>query len=813
MSCRGRVRPARDGLLSVIAVAALLFLSPATVQSACLVEGGAPGCGSEPDPGSNDKRTAKRQHVGNPIDLVAGNKYQAGFDYRSHDSPLVLSRHYNSSLIDHDLGLGRGWRHTYDVVLTKGSDGSFRIVQSDGRMIRFSGESLDHPPTGSDGHDVLPGESEALHAAAREADGFLAVGKSIRWHLPDGRRLTFHGSWLIKIDYPAGQSLSMHYRMRRLHQVVDDLGKTLTFNYIDGARSLGRFGEPDRVPAGHLAFVELPDGSTMHYGYDRNLNLISATDVAENRLDYRYGDERWPSHLTAIAERGVTLAAWTYDKSGRADGWVTLGQGGRGLITYVDDARTSSDGTTRVLYENGSRWEYTWTTDVDRSHYVTDADELPGRLSREEVREAFAAAEGLPGYSELLPKSIRADRSVQISASSTRTHAASKLDSIVEVQVSLGESPPISLSVTFDRTGSVHDVRYRGLSMHELVEAADRMPDRERVIDKTAAELGTIEERLEALQSADVESLVTPDSIEITILTLVDLAFEVDRDIERQGRSELPLLREQIDPAGPVCPLPNGINCDAIRDQRELGYLSACAYSGAVCQTGFRSVDPTAIGMRTSDFVVGGLPVQLYHDGANDRYVLAFRGTENARDAYEDFRNAAGMSSDQYTDAARLAEQLNVVLQRESPGSDLAFTGHSLGGGLASIAALRTLRPATVFNSASVTRGTAHWNGLDLDELGFHVHSAQVDGEPISVGQRFGGILNWFLGGRTGTSSGPYPGDASPWSSTLPQPSESWIIARNGGSAPNPIGRRAILHSMDAVLFALDYLIAEHCVP
>jgi hypothetical protein len=78
--------------------------------------------------------------VGNPIDLITGNKYRHELDFRSAATvPLVFARHYNSRN-RHAGPLGVGWSHSFETRLAQvggpGGD-TLQLVQGDGRRIVY----------------------------------------------------------------------------------------------------------------------------------------------------------------------------------------------------------------------------------------------------------------------------------------------------------------------------------------------------------------------------------------------------------------------------------------------------------------------------------------------------------------------------------------------------------------------------------------------------------------------------------------------------------------------------------------------------
>ena len=67
--------------------------------SCTIPHAGAPSCEAESNAGSSAITPDIPYHVGNPIDVVSGNKYQRDIDYKAFNSGLTLVRHYNSCLL------------------------------------------------------------------------------------------------------------------------------------------------------------------------------------------------------------------------------------------------------------------------------------------------------------------------------------------------------------------------------------------------------------------------------------------------------------------------------------------------------------------------------------------------------------------------------------------------------------------------------------------------------------------------------------------------------------------------------------------
>lgn len=118
-----------------------------------------------------------------------------------------------------------------------------------------------------------------------------------------------------------------------------------------------------------------------------------------------------------------------------------------------------------------------------------------------------------------------------------------------------------------------------------------------------------------------------------------------------------------------------------------------------------------------------GLDYVLFEEDDGD-LVLAFRGTEplSAVDWVEDVEQAFGQS-EQYEQAVSLARELQIEVDQYNQDNglqgkdaiDLSFTGHSLGGGLATAAALATGEEAIVFDAAGLSSSTIENLNLDTE--------------------------------------------------------------------------------------------------
>ena len=133
----------------------------------------------------------------------------------------------------------------------------------------------------------------------------------------------------------------------------------------------------------------------------------------------------------------------------------------------------------------------------------------------------------------------------------------------------------------------------------------------------------------------------------------------------------------------------------------------------------------------------GDYQAQIYRPdpavyGDNPRFgpTVAFRGTTNfmGADMGANIGQATGYGSEYYS----RAEAIGAV--NRATGGGVTYTGHSLGGGLASAASQRSGGPAYTFNAAGLNRGTIYRPSGN----GSQIRAYRVDGEVLTGAQEPG---------------------------------------------------------------------------
>lgn len=127
-------------------------------------------------------------------------------------------------------------------------------------------------------------------------------------------------------------------------------------------------------------------------------------------------------------------------------------------------------------------------------------------------------------------------------------------------------------------------------------------------------------------------------------------------------------------------------------------------------------------------------------DGTDD-YVVGFKGTtfSSPQDWMENFRQGLGRDSDYYRRAGLIGRDVGSNAGQGGIG-DVKFVGHSLGGGLASMASHSSGLPATTFNASGLHRNNqATYNVPAID-------SVRVNGEVLTSIQGFLGPMPQAVG-------------------------------------------------------------------
>lgn len=260
-------------------------------------------------------------------------------------------------------------------------------------------------------------------------------------------------------------------------------------------------------------------------------------------------------------------------------------------------------------------------------------------------------------------------------------------------------------------------------------------------------------ERLESKILLSGDPVVMPESGEDTEFPADSEPVSDDQQPADQPVMDSPMPGTVDDPADQPTMDPSMEY--GIHNTYTLAHMSAAAYTGAtgdkpgldevtaklpkkLQDAGWRAVKVTSN--------ESGLHAVQFKNDKSGEHVLAFAGTAltltQLSDLTTDINQAMGLKAQQYEEAIQMAKTLKDDLGDDAE-SKLRFTGHSLGGGLASAAALVTGIKAETFNAAGVHKNTVARHGVEpemIDMLAtdlinaYRVHWATgVVADPLSL--------------------------------------------------------------------------------
>jgi len=336
MPCLPRLSCYSRQAASIFSAACLVILIAGTLPAQAAFgscgpgDAGATTCGT--GPATLGHQSGTNQGVGNPINIITGNKYQREEDLPALPGVLGLEivRHYNSaySTVGTTTGiLGRGWKLSYETDLYAIGN-TVQIIQADGTRIIFNRDP----------------NNRSLCSTNNPADGTLRIDATTRgdeyvWTWANGRVLSFNNiGKLVQIAVPTGEFVSLQHDPKgMLVQVTDPQGRQLKLQYpsrksagADNKSSAGFRGVMTiDSPVGRYAYAygsALPSGSTVpKSSVLANMTKVVYPGNTGSRL-YHYEDAQWPTFLSGIsvASAGVEpqpnqrISTYLYDTNGKA---------------------------------------------------------------------------------------------------------------------------------------------------------------------------------------------------------------------------------------------------------------------------------------------------------------------------------------------------------------------------------------------------------------------------------------------------------------------------------------------------------------
>lgn len=310
-----------------------------------------------------------RQCFGSTVNVASGNLHHSQTLFR-----LPFAKYMGEFALSYEsfnaetAPLGRGWTHTFNIKLKQNNNGTYTVVEGDGkRTVLYLNGSLYKP------------QKAAWPALTLNGNGTysLAYKNGITFQFDQNRILTGisdrnsnttgftydNGGNLTGITDTSGRSIALTYdQNNRVSTITDPSGNVHTFTYT-GSNLTGLSSQ----------IVQLGT-SAWSYTYDANGFLLTRTDPKSFTTTYVYDSSHRVSQVTDPESRVRTVAyspsqslSQITEKDGGA--WSYKYDAANGTLTELTDPLTNK---TTYTYEPANKWNLQSMTDPrnNRTFYL-----------------------------------------------------------------------------------------------------------------------------------------------------------------------------------------------------------------------------------------------------------------------------------------------------------------------------------------------------------------------------------------------------------------------------------------------------------
>jgi len=232
-------------------------------------------------PQTNQTDKSKQTVVGHPINIADGNMYteEADLFIPSKELPLEFSRAYNSQ--DNFNGqLGFGWRSNFDITLAEQPDSSVLEINEKGVYTLYKWDTYGGYISPAGKYSVLTKNSDGTFQLVEKQGRnlyFDTKGRLVKIEGRNGNVITiFRNSngRIVEVTDPAGRKLLFtNDTQGRVTQITDPANRTFKYEYDSN---------------GNLVKVTDPLNNITTYQYDANHNLTCKTDANNHSLYFEY---------------------------------------------------------------------------------------------------------------------------------------------------------------------------------------------------------------------------------------------------------------------------------------------------------------------------------------------------------------------------------------------------------------------------------------------------------------------------------------------------------------------------------------------
>ncbi|MDO8446578.1 MAG: RHS repeat-associated core domain-containing protein [Deltaproteobacteria bacterium] len=291
---------------------------------------------------------------------------------------------YYTSQDSHNISLGMGWSHSYDITVKANSDGSVVFRDGNGKKKLYEYSNGVYTSQQGDYSTLTRNADSTITHKEGTRYAFNAAGKISAITDRNGNAITFMYSTdgdLTTITDSAGRITTLSYNAdHRIATINDPNGNTHSFTY-SGDDLIGvttQPGDPQITPTSWSysyydnSFMQSktdPNGYTTIYTYDEDHRVATSTDPEGNvkSIVYPYADDTSVMKTTTVKEKDG--GEWTYSYDTQAGTLTKKIDPDNGVTSYIYDenksitSKSEPDGTT-ISYTYDTSGNMASTTDA-----------------------------------------------------------------------------------------------------------------------------------------------------------------------------------------------------------------------------------------------------------------------------------------------------------------------------------------------------------------------------------------------------------------------------------------------------------------
>jgi RHS repeat-associated protein len=316
--------------------------------------------------------------------IASGNLYHSQTLFSIPNSKILgdFTLSYNS-LDGYSGPLGIGWTHAYNINLKENNDGSFSVMEGDGRRtVLYQNGSYYTPETSS--YPILTKNTDGTYTLTHKDNtiyNFNSNGKITSITDRNSNALTFSydsNNNLTSVTDPSGRSITLSYNSTNtINTIKDPNGNTYTFTYTNDAltgistMSYELIAKSWSYTYDSNAFMLTktdPMGYTTTYTYDENHRVLTGTDSESKVKSITYPTDTNTVKTTTVTEKDGGIWTYKYDTSAGTLNEKADPEGN--TTTYSYDSNKNMTSTTDP---DGSVTSYTYDSERNMTS-VTDAE-------------------------------------------------------------------------------------------------------------------------------------------------------------------------------------------------------------------------------------------------------------------------------------------------------------------------------------------------------------------------------------------------------------------------------------------------------